>query len=450
MKTPDFKNENEIAAFMEEHDGFELLDKGLAEIIETPTFKRKQENNSTVGTREKTLTSKLLNSQLLIYHDFGEPIPKVESLGSNRIVKGEFAEKLLLYDRVIIPTFDFSVMPVLMMWLGNDTLEELLEQDAISFIRHQGFIGYSGGGVGLSVFLIHKDTSVSARQSWVAAAFGDTESALDAWIHNASVKPELKQRQRIIDKVLSRTTTVVFEEGEFERIIADETYGDVSDSFLSRHFTPGIHPNDLPGIEQNTVRVMNLYQPQQNDEVEFVLRLAAINFETYLAYVAEEADLTSSFDISGILAAKVERLLKKTQSQVKVAGLSKGFSKILELNRIPDIVSAVAKGELTFSEVSKIRVRKKAVNFRNWFHANIADNPKEADKEYVAAIEKPGLTNRLPIKSLRFLVTFGLGFIQPIIATVASIMDSFVLDKLISGYSPKFFIDELRARLPGK
>jgi len=36
MKIPDFKDENEIAAFMEEHDGFELLDKGLAEVIETP------------------------------------------------------------------------------------------------------------------------------------------------------------------------------------------------------------------------------------------------------------------------------------------------------------------------------------------------------------------------------------------------------------------------------
>lgn len=48
MKIPDFKNENEIAAFMEEHDGFELLDKGVAEIVETPVFKRKQEGNSTI------------------------------------------------------------------------------------------------------------------------------------------------------------------------------------------------------------------------------------------------------------------------------------------------------------------------------------------------------------------------------------------------------------------
>ena len=41
MKIPDFKDENEIATFMEEHDGFELLDKGLVEIVETPIFRRK-------------------------------------------------------------------------------------------------------------------------------------------------------------------------------------------------------------------------------------------------------------------------------------------------------------------------------------------------------------------------------------------------------------------------
>jgi len=53
MKIPDFKDENEIVAFMEKHDGFELLDKGLAEIVETPVFKRKQESNSTILKRKK-------------------------------------------------------------------------------------------------------------------------------------------------------------------------------------------------------------------------------------------------------------------------------------------------------------------------------------------------------------------------------------------------------------
>ena len=36
QKIPKFKNDEEISAFMETHDGFELVDQGLAEIVETP------------------------------------------------------------------------------------------------------------------------------------------------------------------------------------------------------------------------------------------------------------------------------------------------------------------------------------------------------------------------------------------------------------------------------
>jgi hypothetical protein len=41
-KLPEFRGDEEIAAFMEEHDGFELLDAGLAEIVPTTYFVRKR------------------------------------------------------------------------------------------------------------------------------------------------------------------------------------------------------------------------------------------------------------------------------------------------------------------------------------------------------------------------------------------------------------------------
>ncbi len=42
-KIPNFKNDQEISTFMEKHDGFELMDHGLAEIVETPIFTKKSE-----------------------------------------------------------------------------------------------------------------------------------------------------------------------------------------------------------------------------------------------------------------------------------------------------------------------------------------------------------------------------------------------------------------------
>jgi len=51
-KLPEFKNDQEIAAFMESHDSFDLVDQGLAEIIETPNFTRKTQ----VSLAPETLT----------------------------------------------------------------------------------------------------------------------------------------------------------------------------------------------------------------------------------------------------------------------------------------------------------------------------------------------------------------------------------------------------------
>lgn len=38
LKIPTFKDDEEISEFMEVHNGFELVDQELAEIVETPVF----------------------------------------------------------------------------------------------------------------------------------------------------------------------------------------------------------------------------------------------------------------------------------------------------------------------------------------------------------------------------------------------------------------------------
>jgi hypothetical protein len=47
-KIPKFKNDAEIAAFMENYSAFDLVDAGLAEIIPTPLFARAHEEEKTL------------------------------------------------------------------------------------------------------------------------------------------------------------------------------------------------------------------------------------------------------------------------------------------------------------------------------------------------------------------------------------------------------------------
>ena len=49
---------------------------------------------------------------------------------------------------------------------------------------------------------------------------------------------------------------------------------------------------------------------------------------------------------------------------------------------------------------------------------------------------------RLPSKTLRVAITLGTGLV-PILGLITSLFDTFVVDRLFRGKSPKFFIDDL-------
>jgi len=48
LKLPEIRSDEDIATFMEEHDGFELIDAGLAEIIPTPDFVHKRQGQKSL------------------------------------------------------------------------------------------------------------------------------------------------------------------------------------------------------------------------------------------------------------------------------------------------------------------------------------------------------------------------------------------------------------------
>jgi hypothetical protein len=58
---PDFKDDEEISAFMEAHNGFELIDQGLAEIVETPTFSKKDKRSIELDLETLQLVDELVS-----------------------------------------------------------------------------------------------------------------------------------------------------------------------------------------------------------------------------------------------------------------------------------------------------------------------------------------------------------------------------------------------------
>ena len=97
----------------------------------------------------KPRPSTLLANDLLLPWDLNPPGGRLRAYTEDRELAGQVIEKLLFYDRVVIPTVDFSIVVPLVHWMGIPILRDLLVSEALSFVRFRGTLGYSGNGVGL-------------------------------------------------------------------------------------------------------------------------------------------------------------------------------------------------------------------------------------------------------------------------------------------------------------
>ena len=59
---PEFKNDEDIRIFMESHDGFELVDQGLAEIVETPAFSKRGKSSIELDPETAELLHELVTA----------------------------------------------------------------------------------------------------------------------------------------------------------------------------------------------------------------------------------------------------------------------------------------------------------------------------------------------------------------------------------------------------
>ncbi len=66
QKIPKFENDREIAEFMEMHDGFELMDQGLAEIVEAPEHSHKKDRGIELDAETLQLLDELVSEGICV------------------------------------------------------------------------------------------------------------------------------------------------------------------------------------------------------------------------------------------------------------------------------------------------------------------------------------------------------------------------------------------------
>jgi len=394
----------------------------------------------------------VIDSRLFNKIDLNNAVEVNSAVAANRGMLGHLTSQLLLYDRVVIPTYDFGIVPALISWLGIDLYEELMQLGALTFMRRRGLLGYVGNGNAISTFGIEQGER-RPLPWWARALFSDNDESIELQLNNSADPLGHNDVERVLAPTLAQSVNLEYENDFFIENIANESYTDVMRSpWLSRYvLDTSVRRDDgsvdlrwLPQVGPDQMRVLRA-DGRIRDPVDLVLRVAEVNMELLMADQAGGADLMTS--------QGSERLL---QEKIRRAGASQevlnGFMNLLELNGLPDIRAGIVDGTVSVSDLWWIRNGPDAQQFRKWLRD---EGPRDANEfvgAYIRALGRETLADKVPVRLLRLAITSVAGLIPGVGGLVgglaADAVDSFFVEKWLEGYSPKLFIDELQSLTP--
>lgn len=102
----------------------------------------------------------------------------------------------------------------------------------------------------------------------------------------------------------------------------------------------------------------------------------------------------------------------------------------------PSLAECIDSGERSFDEF--LQLLSNARRFKNWISSvNIDENLVSA---YVKAIASESQIQGIKGKTLRYALTTGAGFANPVVGVLTSLADTFLIEKLLGGWRPNHFV----------
>ncbi|NQU59555.1 MAG: hypothetical protein HQ512_00325 [Rhodospirillales bacterium] len=338
------------------------------------------------------------------------------------------SDQLLLHDKILIPTPDFLTAAGLIIILGERNVITLLETDRLNFIRHKGVYGYIRGTGPDGSLLTFNDPKGQRPQD------SPIEESVEAAIK--VINEHCSERKKISTLLVERsegleTSTIVDAirldaYADFKQTMAwKESYRFDKEDLLA-----------LPGMKKMGVRVFSPGHFKTDDPVDTLLALGHMNIELYLSEKFKCTSTSTASPIADCVSLKLPRLAQDHPGRPQLWSF-------LEVAGVPNISQLLLSDNDRITNFIELTDSPDAKQFRKWFHSNANLSEKEILQRYIDLLHQVPWTQRAPGKTLRLAITTAAGFL-PVLGAVASVIDTFVVDKLLSEKSPKFFIENLR------
>ncbi len=384
----------------------------------------------------------ILDGQLLVRLDLGPSPLQNDAFAWDRANFAHLINQLLIYDRVLIPTYDLGIVPALLQWIGLEALRDLIADGSICFVRYHGQIGYAGNGNGISIFRIAPDDERPFEAWWQEAVFRETPIAIEQQLINQRLSLSSQERSDLVRAVVASTIEPTYSNEEFIRHVVNESYRDIVTSpqlraSLRSHYKLSDSPVDvarLPDVGPAELRV--LAAGHVGDGPQLVVRVAEVNYQVLICSVTGGPDFHAGEGTQDLLIGKALRAGLRLDAADQ-------FAKILQLNDLPDVGAAVAADEIPLARWLAMRSSTAAVDFRRWLQTVSLEDDDSIIRALLQSLREEPRSSRLPVRLLRLVATSLAGMMGPGTGIVSAAVDSLFVDRWLNGYSPRVILDQV-------
>ncbi len=365
---------------------------------------------------------------------------------------GWLVECMLFYRKTIIVA-DQSILKQVVKYFGVDNLVTLIDAGILELIYTESHVGIHTKS--LNDIPYHNPVQISSPQHDAYNVI--TRSCVEA------IGKEGKGRRsanKIRDKIKITNHDNVILNGANHSMI-EQDYVDFAAKMIINKNLPS--PVDLSGSFFRTEKTSNgikvtsnfdfqilnhLYHqvisPKHSSLTPASILVNILDLEKELYFASLNLSEMATSEISSSLAKKkFNYIINKSEKSADKLSNFQGFV----FDDAKDLRGAINSNKIEINDLVDVLI--KSTKFKSWLSELKPDN--NLIKEYHSAVTRESFVDKLPAKSIRFSFFTGLGFAADTVLTgglgtitgvAFGALDTFYLDKLLSGWKPNQFIEQ--------
>jgi hypothetical protein len=338
-----------------------------------------------------------------------------------------FLESMLLNEKIFfhINGPNLEIVPLL-RWFSLKEVEQLIEEEILHFIFVHGAILYLTKE-NISNLKLSSPPGLNFLRSFEPS----WESITDGTTHILKEQTNLSRSERRNLSNLIEKKTLYINREDYKNYIYETTRSDVRGE-IGRSF-------GFKNVENPDDGSLN------NDLMSNYISIAKNNSILYLSAKSNCLSIIGEESTNEILKMRLGSISQAMDKKID------NFQYIKEFEDLPDLFKLYKSGKYPLNKIVKIRNTSDAQKFREWIHSVKSDTSLQTIKEYTASSFSK-LSDKKWSKILRIVFNTGVGAliapVNPVAGIATSVglnaLDTFLYDKIINKWEPKFFIDKLK------